>query len=238
MYESFKIAEKILDYWFTIEFLTQDKFPVQKVDSKKEIKEAKEGKSKRKKLSCFQVFDDNTIDNIYETIVSEVEKCGMKCWSNLTFYLGKVKREGCIQSIAKAIHYEGNWPEKNADDIACISFQLADDGRYIEQTLSLSTIIWALNQISKDQSNISSAISVDKYKEEIEKLEKEFFKEENFFTQENKKVANTCEPVSFSADRVSTADLKKLSTTINELYLKNYVDDIDGEVQYKIVYGI
>lgn len=47
------VAEKVLDYWFTIEFLAQDKFPVQGLDSKKAIKEAKEGKIKRKTLSHF-----------------------------------------------------------------------------------------------------------------------------------------------------------------------------------------
>ncbi len=79
---SYNVAEKVLDYWFTIEFLAQDKFPVQGLDSKKAIKEAKEGKSKRKTLSHFLLFDNNTVDTVYETIISEVEKCGMKCWSS------------------------------------------------------------------------------------------------------------------------------------------------------------
>lgn len=233
---SYNVAEKVLDYWFTIEFLAQDKFPVQGLDSKKAIKEAKEGKSKRKTLSHFLLFDNNTVDTVYETIISEVEKCGMKCWSNLTFYLGKVKREACIQSIAKAINYKGDWPEKNADDIAWVSFQLADDGRYIEQTLSLSMIIWALNQISK--SNISSAISIDKYKEEVETLEKDFFKAENFLIQENGNANSIGEASIFSADKVSTTDLKKLSVAIAELYLRNHVNDVEGEMPYEIVYGV
>lgn len=233
---SYNVAEKVLDYWFTIEFLAQDKFPVQGLDSKKAIKEAKDGKSKRKTLSHFLLFDNNTVDIVYETIISEVEKCGMKYWSNLTFYLGKVKREACIQSIAKAINYKGDWPEKNTDDIAWVSFQLADDGRYIEQTLSLSTIIWALNQISK--SNISSAISIDKYKEDVEMLEKAFFKAENFFIQENENANAIGEASLFSVDKVPTVDLKKMSVAIAELYLRNHVNDVEGEVPYEMVYGV
>ena len=64
MYDTLKIAEKVLDYWFTIEFLAQDKFPVQGSDSKKAIQEAREGKSKKKVLSQFLLFDNNTVDNI------------------------------------------------------------------------------------------------------------------------------------------------------------------------------
>lgn len=146
-------AEKVLDYWFTVEFLSQDKYPTLTRDMEKNIKVLKNGtgsrKRERKSVSHFLLFDRNKDTDFYEAIIAETKACQMTCWSNLTFYLGTVKRESCIQSIAKYLHYQGERPERNTDEIAWASFQLSPEGKYIEKTLSISSILWALNKIKK-----------------------------------------------------------------------------------------
>ena len=62
------IAETVLDYWFTVEFLAQDKYPTITKDMKKTITELKNGTGRRKTASHFLLFDGNTEADIYKVI--------------------------------------------------------------------------------------------------------------------------------------------------------------------------
>lgn len=235
------IAEKVLDYWFTVEFLAQDKYPTFTKDMEKTIAELKNGTSRRKTASHFLLFDKNTGADVYEAIYTETNACKMTCWSNLTFYVGTVKREFCIQNIAKSLNYQGERPEKSTDEIAWVSFQLSPEGKYIERTLSISTIIWALNKIKKAGKQISSAINIKDYDDDIEKLEEKFFDEICIYTKEVEEGASASvnnKGSQFDANAVSFESIKNIFSYIFENYLKGNIEEVDGETPYKEVFGV
>lgn len=177
-----KLAEKVLNYWFTIEFFAQDKFPSLSDSARKSISDAKSGKKIGKALSDVLVFNSCDTENIFNAIQKELRDCGMSCTGNLTFYLGSIKRECCIRNIARSLSISDTRPEISNDSIAWMSLQYSPDKRYIEKTLSLSTIIWALNKLNSVTEDVSSAIDIKKYSEDTEKLEKEFFNTQDMYT--------------------------------------------------------
>ncbi len=110
------LEEKVLDYWFALEFLSQDKYP-DSWDIRNKIKRHKwdvvRGTAKNKTIEDFIILSNK--ENLYETISNEAIACGMKKWGNLTIYIGKVKREKCIDYISKILPFsqeDGYRPEK------------------------------------------------------------------------------------------------------------------------------
>lgn len=233
MSDSYQLAKNVLDYWFTIEFLSQDNYPSLSLENRKSIAGAKRGNSKIKKQSNFLLFDKENVKEIFDAISRETKACGMLYTSNLTFYLGKIKRESCIQSIIKSLGVEDIRPEKNVNDIACVSFQLTTDRKYIEKTLSLSPIIWALNEIKNTNSRVSSTIHKTEYENDIKVLEKNFFDENCIYKPDNKTAA-----IPDDVDIVSIDDLKKIVRIISELYLVGNIGNQEVEENYQEVFGV
>lgn len=100
------VEEKILDYWYSLEFLSQDKYP-NSWNIRHKVKEHKSkvtrGTAEKKTVEDFIILHSNDIEkDLYELIVNEACECGMKNWGNLTFYIGKVKREHCIEVYFKS----------------------------------------------------------------------------------------------------------------------------------------
>lgn len=100
------LEEKVLEYWFTLEFLGQDKYPQKELmDALNGAKNLKSKISKGQKgyKSAFDFFELRPQSNLYESIRQEAEQCHMKKWGNITVYIGSVRRESCIKCIAKKI---------------------------------------------------------------------------------------------------------------------------------------
>ena len=172
--------EKILEYWFMLEFLAQDKYPAAGIDIRNiqnKVSELKKnvlkGGTGKKVINNFVTLKKD--DNLYEVLSSEAKGCRMNSWGNLTVYIGAIKREACIESIAKEIQIKGDIerPEESGDKIAGISLQLSPEGKYIEHSLSLSTIMWAMNQVKGTTGNVVDRFDERQYKREVKSFEKE-----------------------------------------------------------------
>lgn len=173
------IASKVLDYWFAIEFLGQDSFDTitDRLKINRELIKFKESdaseKNRRKQIS---VYDEITGEkDIYAIISDQAKACDMNTWGNLTFFVGKIKRQVCIEKLANEFGVNLEQAEKNAEYIPILSFQCNNEGVYIQHSLSLSTIVWALSQVSgKGNIKISDVLSEKEYLESLEGLEKKF----------------------------------------------------------------
>ena len=219
------LSEKILDYWFAMDFLSQDKYPdIQ--DIQRRIKEHKEtiskdnGEVKQKSIENFIFLTGkDTAENLYEIIRREAVACGMKLWGNLTVYIGKVKREKCIECLAAALPFseeDGERPEKNADEIAWASLQLSSEGKFLKYSLSLSPIIWAIEQIKSARGNISEALDNKLYRGAVEELES-----------------------IFPDEIVSLGKLHRLYEKIEKRYMKGNIENTGNTNDaYEEVYGI
>jgi len=251
-----QLEEKVLEYWFALEFLAQDKYPdcwdvKNKIDNHK--KNVTSRTAKNKLIEDFVSLTGKEIkENLYEIIANEAIACGMKKWGNLTIYIGKVKRERCIDCISKVLPFDPedeNRPEKNGDKIAWMSLQLSPEGTYVKGSLSLSTIIWALNQIKLAKGDISDSLDEKLYNNAVQEIEKKFFgknvevtladdKEKKTATDNFTKRETTEEEKlqDFSATAISIERLHALYKDVEERYVKGNIENTEDT--YEEVYGI
>lgn len=254
------LEEKILEYWFTLEFLGQDKYPHHELigasNGVKSLK-AKLLKGQRGYKSTYNFFELSTQDKLYEAVREEAKQCGMKKWGNITVYIGKVKRESCIKCIASKLPFmneKNERPERSLDDIACVSLQLTPEGKYIEHSLSLSTIVWAMKQIKNCKGRIADCLEESKYKSAITEMEDKFFSEKNShttlaknndFNNENnikeKEYLGTDSDQriqEFNPNAVNISAFEKIYKYIEKEYLNSNVEQIDGKSPYQLIIGI
>ena len=179
-------ASKVLDYWFSMEFLSQESYETttERKERKKKAKEYKNNLRVGKPANDKQLVSviDLTEDSLYGQIVEEAHSLQMPLWGNITLYLGKIKREDCIKALARKMNIaldDIHRAEKNYDDIAVASLQLNERGQYLPHTLSLSTVVWALGKIASNQGrNLSEALSEKTYEADLKVLENKFLSDE------------------------------------------------------------
>ena len=186
-----KIAETILDYWYTLEFLSQDTLPRLSYDERRKNDEAAKAasagnnsfapskpappKSAPKALKLITPVTPDT--NICELTASEAKRHGMTCWGNISVYVGKIQREQCTQAIARRLQEEDVRPEVSHDEIACFSIQLTPSGSYIEKSFSLSPMIWAVSRLEKSQGkSLAQYLSQQEYRSDVEAYDEQLKK--------------------------------------------------------------
>ena len=216
-----KKAQSVLNYWHTIEFMTQDKYdPMWEIQKK--AKQAKElyrrGIINNKTL--WDYVERHVSPDPYKLVSEEAVSCGMKKWGNITVYIGRAKREACIEYIARKIpeNEAAKRCEQSYDEIAWASLQLAPDGTYIEHSLSLSTVIWAMSQIRSGE-QLSSCIDEKKYENTVQTLEEEFLGKDA------------------PARSVHGETLQKLSSAIEGKFIKCSIGRV-GKESYQENYGL
>ena len=250
-----KKAQKILDYWYTMEFLAQDKYDAM-WDIRSKMKKAKadyrNGRLKDKTL--WDYLELQKPGNIYSAMASEAAGCGMKKWGNITVYIGKIKRESCIECIAEALpaKEEGERHERSFDEIAWASLQLAPDGTYVEHSLSLSTVIWAMEQIRNSRGKLSERIDEKQYSQTVEELERRFFGKEDLPGNQGEYISGYEDEEErqddgriqkFSPDAVTEDTLCRLFQAIEREYVRNNIKTkaagVEGESgAYEEIYGL
>lgn len=228
MNERQQIVDQVLDYWFSIEFLGQDSYEMT-TDKRKccdKVAKMKEDIRRRKEVKYKQITDFFVLskESLYGQICKEAESLHMGTWGNITLYLGKIKRENCVKSLAAKMGIDIkdiNRAEKCMDEIAIASLQLDDKGRYIPHTLSLSTIIWALDKINNmKETRISDALSEQEYQRDIEALENDFLGEEDGTESEEEPSAIVQDKIPvFEPNSVTMERLIKLFEYIQKKYL-------------------
>lgn len=169
-YNAYRAAQKVLDYWYTMEFLGQDALPHLTREEEKALRNAEYDSKKYKFLHVIRPFSSK--EKVTDAVREDQQRFHMQSWGNITVYVGKSKREDCVRKLAELLKRGYSRPEKNLDEIAWCSFQLNETGRYIEETFSLSKPIWALNYAEKSGGQIQEEFLNEKaYKNQIQKYE-------------------------------------------------------------------
>lgn len=250
-----KKAQKILDYWYTMEFLAQDKYDAMwDIRSKMKKAEADYRNGRLKDKTLWDYLELQKPGNIYSAVASEAAGCGMKKWGNITVYIGKIKRESCIECIAEALpaKEEGERHERSFDEIAWASLQLAPDGTYVDHSLSLSTVIWAMEQIRNSRGKLSERIDEKQYSQTVEELERRFFGKEELPGNQEEYISGYEDEEErqddgriqkFSPDAVTEDTLCRLFQAIEREYVRNNIKTkaagVEGENgAYEEIYGL
>ncbi len=175
-------ASKIIDFWYTIELLTQEKFPQQDAGSKKitdKIRDYSINKNNTdpkgvpsNKFTIYSALNDSfEIDDIIRKgeqnykFHKEVSSIGHVCY-------GKVLRESIVQKLYKLLKVEDRRQEREIGTICLFSFKRSADGDYEPGSFQLSPLIWGVHQCHKNAQLKDKDISHTSYKTDIENLEK------------------------------------------------------------------
>lgn len=158
----------------------------------------------------------------------------MTIWGNLTFYIGRVSRQACIEKLAQELGAKLEQEERNSEYIPILSFQCTTNGAYVEHSLSLSTVIWAISQVEgKQNGKLSDLLSSRAYSDTIEQLEREFFESDNFNEQEaieeaSVKVNSEGMPV-FADDAIVASKIMSIHSEIVKMYGKFFPENVIEE---------
>ena len=220
---------KVLDYWFIIEFLEQESYDDCTDENKirnglREFKKNRTcGQIKQKSIKVFETLRHD--QEIYLVINDQAESCEMGTWGNLTFYIGRIKRQICINKLEKSLGKDLNQVERDEEYIPILSFQCTCEGVYINHTLSLSPILWALSRVSGSGSQVSEQLSESIYSADVNELEKKFFGAESDDERQSEDANQTAKDSKpeFKENAITT---EKLIDIHNELVQKyeRYVD--------------
>ena len=229
-----QIASQVLDYWYAIEFLGQDSYDVCTEESKhvRELKQFKKSdestKDRRRQISVFEIV--NSESDIYSQIMNQAKECEMTIWGNLTFYIGKVCRQACIEKLAQELGVRLDQAEKEREYIPILSFQCTMNGTYIEHSLSLSTIIWAISRVEgKQNGKLSVLLSSKAYADTVKELEKKFFEldessEQNITEKAYAELKSEGMP-EFAEDAISASKIMCIHSEIVKIYGRFFPDN-------------
>ncbi len=173
-------AKKVLDYWYILEFLSQENDRAN-LSVKRSVADYKAalssgGQEEKKSIRSYFILDK---ESLYDRLLKEATACRMKVWGNLTVYLGQIPRQTCIDAIRQYLPKDADFdcaPEDNTEQIACLSLQLSPKGEYVDGSLSLSPILWAVAQLNKSTGEALTSLLDEKlYRKDIQALEYEYF---------------------------------------------------------------
>ncbi|MDO5559573.1 MAG: AAA domain-containing protein [Oscillospiraceae bacterium] len=184
-------AKTILQYWYTLNFLEQEAYPVQRFRDchKQKIKYENDLKNneieeKYKKSDIVEMVRDDikklSAGAVRSVIKYELRKFDFSECSDVTVYLGCFSREACLNETARALGTvinEASHPERSADSICLAALQLKPDGEYVEHSISVSPVLWAISRITsnKDCDDKLRLLSHDTYKSDMDKLERKYY---------------------------------------------------------------
>ena len=240
-------AKTVLDYWYTLEFLTQDVFP----DYRKTVKDARgetaasifkknsslkqEKKAVQKKIiEDYLVFTGNAAGtDLSAEFQKRAEAYGTDrktgnpkyTWGGITVYVGKVKRERCIDTIARYLPFDADekGPEKSFDTIAMATVNLTENGELVPGSLTVSPILEAMRKLRGTKSGIAGILNEEEYRKTNQELEDRVFKKE----EDEEAPANTIGAEGrqgFSAQAVTMAQIAELYQILCREYLAKTAD--------------
>ncbi|MGN0639537.1 MAG: AAA domain-containing protein [Oscillospiraceae bacterium] len=176
-------ALKILNYWYTINFLEQESYPIEVV--KKYAKDSKGSRKKEEKRKSLTVALEKNItdldeDYLQKTIADEKEKNKLNVCGGISIYFGRFSREECLLETSRALgqtKYDDKRPEKNFDDIALMALRITEKGWYVGGSLCLSPVLWSIFKLHNNNKNtdLLALLSNDNYLKDISELEKKLF---------------------------------------------------------------
>ena len=171
-----KNAVRILDYWFTMEFLNQRSLKSfmdieTKASAYKNALQSGRMKYPRKTSEDFVRFRPG--DNLRTLTETESEAMRLPVRSNFTVFIGRMKKEVCIQKIAQNVAWSDQSPDENNDEIALAAIRFSKDGSYISNSVSISPLAWAMKKLAGGTDNASQKLSTTEYQTEIRAIERQ-----------------------------------------------------------------
>lgn len=170
-----EMINKILQYWYMVEFLSQEKFPT---DNRRELKKYREtsasDKKKVKRLKVSSNITKSERNSICQIVEDKLKEYNFNDYGYIiTVYIGKIKRDDCLNVLISKFGKDVNIPEASDEYVALAALQIDCNGEYIERTVSLSPLLWAVKQIDSGCVNMGKELDEEAYRISINNLDKE-----------------------------------------------------------------
>ena len=140
-----EFAYCIVDFWHTVEFLTQSNFPEDTRENKAIICEIKNKKGENKSNKWFTMFSSELDVSVEQLLaLDNADFIDYPLYGEIYACVGKVKREALIKELYTALGAEDDRPEEDKSKICLIGFKVGPAGTYIRQSLQVSPIVWGV----------------------------------------------------------------------------------------------
>lgn len=181
-----KLIEQVLEYWYTVDFLSQSGLKTEETRQDREMwslamnnperftvlyrhTDLREGEDVLSRITSVENLIREKRD-----ILADVPASKLPCHGKITVYLGAIDQAYLSVAIANELKCD---PPLNpsSSKLALAAIQLGDDGKYIKESLSLSPVVWSLGRIMKRQNGDSMYDTLDPnvYREAAAELEPE-----------------------------------------------------------------
>ncbi|MDR0223064.1 MAG: hypothetical protein LBI38_05990 [Oscillospiraceae bacterium] len=162
-------AYAIVDFWHTVEFLTQNDFPKDTAENQKKV-HAEEDAAKTGKDAIHDsvLLFRSLQDSQAEQIPAEDDRRFPKhmSYTKIHICVGEMEREALIQKLYGALNTEDDRPETDKSKICLIGFKVDAQGKYIEQSLQVSPVAWGVSRLIR-----KLEITREAYQAEMESFE-------------------------------------------------------------------
>lgn len=175
--DKYKIALKILRYWYLVEFLNQPNFPSETRGNQQINREAVARKANSKQISVYHSFTAKEFDPVavfqknleqysqYPEISDEISIC-----------FGKIKRMDCVEYLQQRFAQEVYSQEKDFSIIGLIGLKCDPQGCYIEKSVNVSPLIWGIARLKNhtgeiNDEDLSKLLSLKAYSDDMLMLE-------------------------------------------------------------------
>ena len=206
-------AVRILNYWRRMEFLSQESYP----DVRRICAAAGEHKLavsrgilSHRAVTDFLVFhSDDPSHLLIQFVRADMKFCMMRLCGPVTVYIGRVRRSACVRRLAKYAEYQENldFGEEGSELIACASLQITPEGRYVPKSLSLSPLLWTIEQMRQ-----SCPLTEEDYRMSLIQLEERL----DLYEGRHGKL-------------LTTADMKRAMALIEDEYVPGNLETFSGK---------
>lgn len=156
--DKYDFATRILKYWYLIEFLYQDNYPVESKENQDNNKKVADGKTNwRKQITIYHSFSPKekgpsvAFEDDSKTYPGHLEMSDEVC-----ICMGKVRRRECDEYLKQKFGLGDDAVEKDYSKICLIGLKCDSQGTYIEKSLSISPLIWGIARLQHCTGKISN----------------------------------------------------------------------------------
>lgn len=181
-----EIAYRLIEFWYLIEFLSQDSFPTDTKDNRRKIIQLKElatsssinqeENNDRDKFYSVIVFHDFPMKQNIDIQIKEDNKTFSilpESGTQKHLCIGKLRREFLIKTLYSCLGIKDNRPEENQSEVCLMGLKVNEEGMYVSGSLRISPMLWAINICKETNGKMDEAsICSSRYNEDIKNIER------------------------------------------------------------------
>lgn len=181
-----ELAQKVLEYWYLAEFLSQPEFPLESEGNQKAESSTGNGGPKHTFWTVCHGFPwrGEIPEVLEEDALHYPEYPGMP--ATLSVCLGRISRYGCLGAVWESLGQEKAGSSEDGGSIALLGLKVDRGGIYEKGSLWLSPLVWAagrLREAEGQREHMPVILSFEQYQRAQAELE-EGLPEESAVTQE------------------------------------------------------